>query len=363
MSAGRPVAERAPLPLSPPLTVDYLGDADIATRSPGWWSSVLGVVPFGLGPPLSVPADVPLAPVPLKVLGSGPRICEVWRLEQSLRSGHHGLVHFRAGEAALFGRIVLAEPAAGGGSDDEAHWLQRATAEAYRETFAALQRLGYPYLVRIWNYLAAINEETDLGERYRQFNSARRRAFVAGRRTTEGDVPAACALGSESGSPLVIYFLASRGPARAIENPRQVSAYHYPREYGTDSPIFSRAALTTDGIGEQLFISGTASIVGHRSVHPGDAAAQARESAANVAALVSAANAAAGSTRFSADALRYKVYVRREHDLAEIRAELACGLRARHPITYLKADICRNELLVEIEAVGAPAEAQRTPRS
>jgi hypothetical protein len=362
MSAGWPVAERAPWSLPAPLAVDYLGEAELASRAPGWWSGVLGVVPFGNGPAPMVPADVPVAPVPLKVLGGERRVCEVWRLDQPLHSGHHGLVHYRVGEAALFGRIVLDEPSPDPADSDEARWLQRATSEAYRETFAALERLGYPHLVRIWNYFAAINEETGLGERYRQFNSARRRAFVSGRRTTEGDVPAACALGSASGSPLVIYFLASRSAARAIENPRQVSAYHYPRKYGPDSPIFTRAALTVDGIGEQLFISGTASIVGHRSVHPGDAVAQARESAANVAALVSAANAAAGSARYSADALHYKVYVRHEHDLAGIRAELASALRPRHPVTFLAADICRSELLVEIEAVGGPARIHSAPR-
>jgi len=83
----------------------------------------------------------------------------------------------------------------------------------------------------------------------------------------------------------VVYFLASPARARALENPRQISAYRYPRDYGPDSPTFSRAAIAAATVGQQLFISGTASILGHESVHIGDAGAQARESAANIAAL------------------------------------------------------------------------------
>jgi chorismate lyase / 3-hydroxybenzoate synthase len=357
------VAERAPLAANTTLSVDYLSDDELASRPAGWWSSVLGLVPFGLAPDVDCDPEIPLAPVRMQVLGAEASVFEVWRLEEPLRSGRSGLVHYRAGEAALFGRIVISEPGPEAANGGAATWLQRTTAEAYREAFAALERLGYPHLLRVWNYLAAINEETELGERYRQFNTARRRAFLDCRRTVEGDVPAACALGSESGSPLVIYFIATRSRSRAIENPRQVSAYHYPREYGPDSPIFSRAAIASDGIGEHLFISGTASIVGHRSIHLGDAAAQARESAANVTALVSAANAATAAGAYSPAALKYKVYVRHERDLPAIRAELASGLRAGHPITYLRADICRSELLVEIEAVGGPVRVARATRS
>jgi len=352
------VAERAPLTAGARLSVDYLPAEQLAHRPAGWWSDVLGVVPFGRVPLVECDPDVPLAPVPLEVLDSGAITAELWRLSAPLRSGRHGRVHFRAGDAALFGRIVVDEAT----GDADATRLQRATIEAYREIFATLGDLGYPHLLRIWNYLAAINEETELGERYRQFNTARRQVFVECRRETEGDVPAACALGSVSGSPLVVYFIATRSRSRAIENPRQVSAYHYPREYGPDSPIFSRAAIAADGIGEHLFISGTASIVGHRSIHTGDAAAQTRESAANVHALVDAANAASGPGVYSAETLRYKVYVRHQRDLPAVRRELLAALRPAHPVTYLQADVCRAELLVEIEAVGGPARGPRPPR-
>jgi hypothetical protein len=47
-----------------------------------------------------------------------------------------------------------------------------------------------------------------------------------------------------------------------------------------------------------------------------------------------------------------KVYVRHAADLPVIQAELCSALGSSAPVIYLKADICRQDLLVEIEATG-----------
>ena len=101
-----------------------------------------------------------------------------------------------------------------------------------------------------------------------------------------------------------------------------------------------------------LFISGTASIVGHRSLHIGDTAAQTRETLTNIEALLGEANRLADGAHFDLDALAYKVYVRRPSDLPVIQAQLASSLGPKAQIIYLQADICRQDLLVEIEATG-----------
>jgi enamine deaminase RidA (YjgF/YER057c/UK114 family) len=165
-----------------------------------------------------------------------------------------------------------------------------------------------------------------------------------------GTVPGACALGSPAGSPLCIYFLAARRPPKMIENPRQTSAYHYPPKFGRHSPVFSRACLWGESSSSKLFISGTASIVGHETIHSGDVIAQTRETLVNIGALLGEANRLVGSTRYSLDALQLKVYVRRPADLPAIKATLSA--RTAAAVIYLKADICREDLLVEIEAVG-----------
>jgi chorismate lyase/3-hydroxybenzoate synthase len=341
------------------IRVSYLPRQELLLRPEAWWQGVLAVVPFGQNPDLPATPGIPIAPVGLPQLGTGHSTCEVWQASEPLRSGHSGPVHYRAGASVLFGRLVLAEPAAASGGPEVPTVLQQVTAQAYAQVFAALDDLGYPNLLRIWNYFAEISRATSQGERYHEFNTARRQAFLRAGRAIEGQVPAACALGSAAGSPLVIYFLASATAARSLENPRQVSAFRYPAEYGPDSPTFSRAVLAAPVSGDCLFTSGTASILGHSTVHVGNAAAQTRESISNIVELVAEANRVSRARRYAIEDLQYKVYVRHATDLGEIRRELALLLPARCPITYLQADICRRDLLVEIEAVGSAAPDTR----
>jgi chorismate lyase/3-hydroxybenzoate synthase len=129
-----------------------------------------------------------------------------------------------------------------------------------------------------------------------------------------------------------------------------VSAYNYPPEYGVRSPSFSRATVHHEGDGMTLFISGTASIVGHQTVHAGDTAAQTRETLVNIQALLEEANRVTGTGGFTLDALAVKVYVRHPADLSVIQEELRTALGPQARPVYLQADICRRDLAVEIEA-------------
>lgn len=355
------------------LQVDYLPLAeDTATQ----WEGVLGVATFDGSPAASLAADdIPVAEIRTPVLGSSGEVCEVWRTRRVAESGQHGRVRYRHGEGVLFG--CISAPEAQGersaldgrsardrgsirdhgaqdrrsGDNGRTSALHAATEQAYREIFATLDKLGCPHLLRVWNYVPQINVDTHGTERYRQFNSARREALIACGRDLAGNVPAACALGSAVGSPLVIYFLASRQAPAVIENPRQVSAYEYPTQYGP-RPVFSRASVLHERSGSILFISGTASIVGHRTVHVGDAGAQTRETLVNIEALLAEANRVSGTSQFGLGALAYKVYVRKGADLPIIQSQLHSALGSRAQVMYLRADICRQDLLVEIEAIG-----------
>jgi len=165
-------------------------------------------------------------------------------------------------------------------------------------------------------------------------------------------VPAASALGTSAGGPLTVYFIAGKGAGTPIENPRQVPAYDYPEVYGKFSPSFSRATLANRVTGHMLFISGTASIVGHHTVHLGDVVAQTRETLHNIRAVVDEANRVAGAVLYAPERLKYKVYLRRSEDIAAVVGECATLTGVGPPPVYLHADICRADLLVEIEAVG-----------
>lgn len=296
----------------------------------------------------------PVAQVSTPVLGHGGEVLELWRIGDEVRAGTHGRVRYTCSADLLFGSLSLHEddmpPAAAepGGRTP----LYEITARAYREIFATLAAVGHPHLLRVWNFLPEINVETHGLERYRQFNSARQEALLACGRAVAGNVPAASALGAAAGSPLVIYFLASRLAPAYIENPRQLSAYHYPAQYGPRSPAFSRAAALGQKEAATLFISGTASIVGHRTMHSGDPAAQTRETLRNIEALLAEAARTVLGGKPSLEDLAYKVYVRDPLDLPVIRAAMAEAVGARARVLYLKADICRRDLAVEIEAVG-----------
>ncbi|CAB3768505.1 endoribonuclease L-PSP [Burkholderia puraquae] len=325
--------------------------------------------------------DLPVAPVPMTLLGAGiapdDAVCEIWQCHaRDLRSERRGALHYRYSETAglVFGSIVVHETS-GTHEMHEAHEahdggtpLERATHDAYRVLFDVLDSLGMPHPLRIWNTVPAINAVQFGIERYRQFNIGRQHAFDACRRALTGGVPAACALGSvvpvagdaSPAAPLAIHFLASRTPADPVENPRQLSAYHYPAQYGPRAPTFARAAAWAEGgAAPVLFVSGTASIVGHRTVHHGDVVAQTRETVANLAAVLEQA-ARQGHGPFSLADLSYRVYVRDAGDAAALAAiervlHEAAGPGVR-PLV-VQADVCRDDLLVEIEASAGHEEA------
>jgi len=347
------------------LKLDYLSTSEIAARSRGWWEHVLGIVGFARPP--AIDSEIPVTASMTPSLDSADNLCEVWRVagepELQLRNGacngasHPGRVRYRYCRELLFGSATVEERAfdeAGpaGEAAPGCDALSRATAAAYREIFDVLERTEHRHLIRVWNYLPDINREAHGDERYRRFNSARQAAFRSAGRPTEKSVPAACALGSPPGSPISIYFLAAREPATMIENPRQTSAYHYPRKFGVHSPSFSRACVLLESGGTNLFVSGTASIVGCETMHRGNVDAQTRETLANIEALLGEANRVVGSARYSLAGLKLKVYVRRPRDLGAIKRALAEHLGCAAPVVYLRADVCREELLVEIEAAG-----------
>lgn len=330
------------------LSVEYRSRAQLPAETDRWWDEVLGVAHFGPDPaPLAV-ARIPVAAVPLTPLSEAGALCEIWRGEGTMQVGGLGAVQYRASEQLLFGCIELPERPPGAEADSP---LESATSAAYAQVFAALEATGYRHLVRVWNYVSDINQPAGAGERYWLFNRARQDSFLAWQRPTFNAVPAASALGTPSGSPLVIYFLASRIAAQMLENPRQVSAYRYPAQYGPRSPTFSRAALLAVG-GGTLLVSGTASILGHETAHADDIAAQTGETLNNIRALISAANRLNPVPRFALEALAYKVYLRHPAHLPEVAAVLRSALGSAAPIAYLCADVCRRDLLVEVEAVG-----------
>lgn len=340
------------------LRVDFLPLRRLPLQSAPWWKGVLGVVGFEPAPELDdTRSEVPVTVSSTPLLGSDQPLCEVWRVDdaqaaQPARVHRSGEVTWRHDGQFLFGCVRIEEAGPATGQPGSAVALRTATQQAYTDIFAVTRQAGYPHLIRVWNYLPDINAHCDGDERYRHFNSARRSAFAqAGASYTKG-FPAASAVGCQAGSPVSIHFLAARDLPLMIENPRQISAYHYPRQYGEHSPLFSRACVLMMREDAHLFLSGTASIIGHETIHPGDVKAQTRESMTNITALVEQANRSIHGRKFLPGALKYKVYVRHRHDQPSIASELGRWLPQSASVVYLQADVCREDLLVEVEASG-----------
>lgn len=367
-----------------PLQLLVLPASQLAAQPAAWLRNVLGVACFGGALPQALAGlDLPLAQVQVQALRQGAALSEawseVWIADAPLRAGAHGRLHWRCNEAVLFGVLTLAadEPETQHAPEIDASLLcesaakalpphtsrpssplRRATELAYDELFAAVETLGFPHLLRVWNHIPDINRESAGLEHYRQFNIGRQDAFLAhGRHVSGASVPSASALGAAGGAPLVVYFIAGRRPPVAIENPRQLSAYHYPADYGPRAPTFSRANLACIAGQSALFISGTASIVGHQTLHHGDVAEQTREILRNIEAVLRQA-ATQGGEGLTLQDLHYKVYVRHAADQPAIQAELQQVLGGEARALYLQADVCRVDLLVEIEAVALPTSPE-----
>lgn len=228
--------------------------------------------------------------------------------------------------------------------------LERETRAVYDQILAASQ--GF-HIARIWNYVPAINAVGDGSmENYRVFCRGRSLAFEdrlgAGFRKT---LPSGSAVGTDSMS-LTVVFAASRSPTRHFENPLQVPAYDYPKHYGPRSPSFARATVVEHGGTSDVFISGTAAIRGHETMAPGNTREQLRYTLENLESIA----AECGTPLSGASARRtgrraFKVYLRNADELRDVRRVLEAQLlRAGDAVSYLRADICRSDLSVEIEA-------------
>lgn len=325
----------------------------IDKQTTAWHDGLLGALCFTNHHdenPLSTHITAPHSCIAMQRLDAPDTAIEVWHGDTPLQQGHRGAMQFRHNAEVLFGIITLHEVDFIATPHRPA--LQQAAESGYGQIFTLLDELDYPCLFRFWNYMADINGQSEQLERYRQFNLGRQEAFLSHGRDIDRNVPAACALGASEG-PLSISFLAGRQPPRAIENPRQVSAYQYPQQYGPRSPTFSRASLVTWGREEVLFISGTASIIGHSTMHLDDVAAQTRETMANIEAVLRQANLQAQQPGFDLSRLHYKIYIRHSADLPQVKHELEHIIGCTPDACYLQADICRKDLLVEIEATAS----------
>lgn len=258
---------------------------------------------------------------------------EIFALEgESVEYGETDACVWRRSNNLQFSAISLPLSA----SDD----YESVAYETYKQLLQFIKQSPHPELVRVWNYIPFINKGAGDAENYKRFCSGRLSAFSE---NGYGDLqfPAASAVGHYQNG-ITVYALTAANTATHHANPRQVDAFKYPRQYGPSSPSFARATTIELGDHEMCFISGTASILGHNTVHRDDLRLQLYTTNDNILYLLKET----GFKRTDVKTLR--VYLRDQDDLAECK-DIVEGLFPHTRVIYIHADICREELLAEIE--------------
>jgi enamine deaminase RidA (YjgF/YER057c/UK114 family) len=265
-------------------------------------------------------------------------------------------------------------------SYDDMRWIycggiRAGPGPVYGQTNQGLRRMqsillqagsGFEHVVRTWFYLGGITESESGITRYEGLNRGRADFYqlihfgrsLPVRNGTQSVYPASTGIGTH-GSELVTSCVALETERKDIslvplENPQQTSAYAYDARYSRQSPRFSRGmALVTDNY-VTTWISGTASIVNSESRYIGDIQAQTEQTIQNIERLISPENFTRHGIRRAGatlnDLTKIRVYLKRPQDFALCRS--VCEKRfGSVPSIYVVADICRPELLVEIEGV------------
>jgi enamine deaminase RidA (YjgF/YER057c/UK114 family) len=224
--------------------------------------------------------------------------------------------------------------------------------------------MGFDAIVRQWNYVDGI-----LGsglhngiqkQHYQIFNEVRNTFYTQYRKASS--FPAATGIGMNSSKVGIdCYAISSRDDMEIIpvSNPNQQESYRYGQEVLVGDPVnhkqppqFERAVLQKSGSDSVLFISGTASIIGQETIGIGDVGLQTRITIENIEALSSQANLNSHCLTPGEypDKFSYlRVYVKNRSDISVVK-QLCLKHFGNIPATFVQADICRNNLLVEIEA-------------
>lgn len=228
-----------------------------------------------------------------------------------------------------------------------------AVSAGYRALFTRLKQCAAHHPVRFWNHIPGLHDRVGPGlDRYMAFNAGRFAAmqdWFGGLDQVRRCVACASGIG-HSGDDLLIHCLAASKPGSPVENPRQVPAYLYSRRFGPTPPCFARATVVELRTEKRLLVAGTASIRGEESVHIGDLEAQVHETIINLRAVI--ARGCACPEDAALDQLtEVRVYCPRGVDQAYMRDVCAREFRNVPHVEVLRADLCRSELLVEVEGV------------
>jgi chorismate lyase/3-hydroxybenzoate synthase len=263
---------------------------------------------------------------------------EVWDSASVVKTWQDGAVSAACNDDLSFGWIECVEGDGG---------IVQAAEDAYRSLLAHVSGSAFPHLLRIWNYMDAITEGDGDDERYRQFCLGRAAEFPL----AASRFPAATAIGSKDGKRVLqVYWISAAQAGTPLENPRQTAAWRYPRQYGPSPPTFARAMLAAPSVLMPMMLSGTAAVVGHASLHPGEMDSQVDETLRNFSTLIAVARERRpGLPECIGEGSLLKVYLSDKSAASQLDILLNERLSPDVPRLVLFADVCRTDLALEID--------------
>ena len=217
-------------------------------------------------------------------------------------------------------------------------------------------------IIRQWNYIEKIVKTAEGHQNYQDFNDSRSR-FYNGAAWVNG-YPAATGVGTSCGGVMIdleaICPVADGTEILPLNNSLQVAAHAYSpvvligredeKTGKKTTPKFERAKLVHNGNRGLVYISGTAAIRGELSLVDVGVGEQTRITLENIEHLISDKTLGDAGIEGVEDATIFsmRVYLKEESFLDRAR-EIIGEKYSGTPAVYLKADVCRDELLVEIE--------------
>ncbi|MCK5692841.1 MAG: hypothetical protein KAI08_08330 [Bacteroidales bacterium] len=243
--------------------------------------------------------------------------------------------------------------------------ITEASERAFKMALSILNKEGLSIknIIRQWNYIediAIVEDMEDAPQNYQDFNDVRSRYYDQVK--FDQGYPAATGIGQDTGGVIIGFIALSESDIISIKpigNPGQIDAHKYSEivlEGNSDqkcTPKFERAKLVTIGSRNYIYVSGTASILGEKTVHEGDVEKQTLTTIDNIKRLFSRENQETLGLDFDVAKIQFshlRVYVKFKKDIPAVQKVCDAELNCKSSL-FLESDVCRENLLVEIEGV------------
>jgi enamine deaminase RidA (YjgF/YER057c/UK114 family) len=238
---------------------------------------------------------------------------------------------------------------AGGFQSDISTSIEQQSVEVFCQIEELLKLEHFPIhsIIRQWNYIEQISCFSDGNQHYQSFNNARSDFYA--KDLWPSGYPAATGIGTNLGGVLVdldaAVFTSPGTFVAAIDNPLQTAAHAYSEKVleanhtKKETPKFERAKSLTSDNRRLVYISGTAAIRGEESLKEAGLEHQLHITMENITRLTG-----------KAQLIMLRVYLKNKTDYASAE-RLINEYNLFIPVSYMCADVCRDELLIEIEGI------------